>query len=298
MDIPYVVEPRQDTGLYNAKVGIWLFLASEVMLFGALFSAYILLRVGAPEGLWPHGWLKIFPGTANTLVLITSSITTVMAWASLKMNQYSKFKFWHAITLLCALIFVGIKSIEYHDKFTHYEFTLNNGKYADGHIKSATYTDAANQTLTSHDFHGKEYTVGAGASAKKYTLSSLVLLHGRMVEDKKELYDLKALKPKHESQEAPKHEHEDVEVKASDIKSYSSYGPWHNTYTAIYFTLTGLHGLHVVGGAIVIGFLWGPGSRMWKTDPERFTNRIEVSGLFWHFVDLVWIFLFPVLYLL
>ena len=78
----------------------------------------------------------------------------------------------------------------------------------------------------------------------------------------------------------------------------SNYGPWHNTYMAIYFTLTGLHALHVLGGAIVIGYFFGPGSKMWKTDPERFTNRIEVSGLFWHFVDLVWIFLFPVLYLL
>ncbi len=77
-------------------------------------------------------------------------------------------------------------------------------------------------------------------------------------------------------------------------RRWSNYGPWHNTYLAIYFTLTGLHALHVIGGAIVIGFLWGPGSKMWKTDPERFTNRIEVSGLFWHFVDLVWIFLFPV----
>jgi len=48
MEIPYAVKPRPDTGLYNAKVGIWLFLASEVMLFGALFSSYILLRVGAP----------------------------------------------------------------------------------------------------------------------------------------------------------------------------------------------------------------------------------------------------------
>ena len=59
-----------------------------------------------------------------------------------------------------------------------------------------------------------------------------------------------------------------------------------------------LHALHVIGGAIVIGFLWGPGSKLWETDPERFTNRIEISGLFWHFVDLVWIFLFPVLYLI
>jgi cytochrome c oxidase subunit 3 len=67
---------------------------------------------------------------------------------------------------------------------------------------------------------------------------------------------------------------------------------------ALYFTMTGLHGLHVVGGMIVNGYLWGPGARMWRTDPERFTNRIEVAGLYWHFVDLVWIFLFPTLYLL
>src|SRR6476659_3746637 len=134
MDIPYTVEPRQDTGLYNAKVGIWLFLASEVMLFGALFSSYILLRVGAPDGYWPQGWLNVPLGTANTLVLITSSITTVMAWASLKMNQFGRFKFYHACTILFALTFVGIKSYEYHDKFTHYEFTLANGTFADGHM--------------------------------------------------------------------------------------------------------------------------------------------------------------------
>jgi len=47
-----------------------------------------------------------------------------------------------------------------------------------------------------------------------------------------------------------------------------------------------------------MAYFWGPGSRMWHTEPERFTNRIEVVGLYWHFVDLVWIFLFPVLYLL
>src|SRR5436189_1207682 len=133
MDIPYTVEPRADTGLYNAKVGIWLFLASEVMLFGALFSSYILLRVGSEPGFWPHDWLNIPVGTANTLVLITSSITTVMAWASLKMNNFNKFKFYHACTILLALTFAGIKSIEYHDKFVHYEITQANGKIADGH---------------------------------------------------------------------------------------------------------------------------------------------------------------------
>ena len=74
--------------------------------------------------------------------------------------------------------------------------------------------------------------------------------------------------------------------------------PSTNTFLAIYFTLTGLHGLHVIGGMIVNAYFWGPGAKMWKTEPERFTNRIEVAGLYWHFVDLVWIFLFPTLYLL
>jgi cytochrome c oxidase subunit 3 len=56
--------------------------------------------------------------------------------------------------------------------------------------------------------------------------------------------------------------------------------------------------LHVAGGMCVNAYLWGPGSKLWKTNPEWFINRVENSGLFWHFVDLVWIFLFPTLYLL
>ena len=66
---------------------------------------------------------------------------------------------------------------------------------------------------------------------------------------------------------------------------------------AIYFTLTGLHALHIIGGLIVLVYLLGPGSKMWEKQPGRFTNRIEVAGLYWHFVDLVWLVLFPVLYL-
>ena len=62
--------------------------------------------------------------------------------------------------------------------------------------------------------------------------------------------------------------------------------------------MTGLHALHVLGGMVVNAYLLGPGARMWQTQPERFTNRVEVAGLYWHFVDVVWIFLFPVLYLL
>jgi cytochrome c oxidase subunit 3 len=278
MEIPYTVEARPDTGLYNAKVGIWLFLASEVMLFGALFSSYILLRVGMPEGYWPHGWLNIPIGTANTLVLITSSITTVMAWASCKMNQLGRFKFFHACTILLALTFVCIKSYEYHDKFTHYSIKLANGKIADGHLveKSKDFDlQAKTGEITIHG-HEVDFAGKSGEALQK---------------ELNKIYNLR-------SPEGRAVEHSELKYQAAQISSLETYGPWHHTYLAIYFTLTGLHALHVIGGAIVIGFLWGPGSKLWKSDHERFTNRIEISGLFWHFVDLVWIFLFPVLYLL
>jgi len=80
MEIPYTVNARPDTGLYNAKVGIWLFLASEVMLFGGLFSSYVFLRIGA-DFPWPFHELKVKPGFINTLVLIASSVSVVAAWA-------------------------------------------------------------------------------------------------------------------------------------------------------------------------------------------------------------------------
>lgn len=266
MEIPYTVQNRPDTGIYNAKLGVWLFLASEVMLFGGLFSAYVLLRVGAAPGEWPHGWLNVTLGTVNTLLLALSAITTLLAWAACKVREFGKFKFFHACTILLALTFLGIKSYEYHDKLNHYEIQLTNGKFADGHFVEET----------------KDFDL-----AKK---TGSVTLHGHIVEDRKELMDLR-------SPEAAAAKHEEITIPAADIKKMGNYGPAHNTFTAIYFTLTGLHALHILGGTLVIFYLWGPGSRMWKTDPERFTNRIEVSGLFWHFVDLVWIFLFPVLYL-
>ncbi len=197
MEIPYTVEDRPDTGLYNAKLGIWLFLASEVMLFGALFSSLVLLRTGADY--WPHGYAKLnVPlATVNTFVLIASSVTMVMSWASLRLKDFKRHRLYLWLTFLCGLGFMVIKSIEYGTKFSH-------------HIYPAT-----------------------------------------------------------------------------------------SNFYAIYFVMTGLHGLHVVGGMVVILYLLLPaGARMWKREPERFTNRIEIVGLYWHFVDLVWIFLFPTLYLL
>ena len=196
MQIPYNEEVRPDTGLYNAKLGLWLFLASEVMLFGALFSAYIMLRTSNPYWFDIKTVLNIPLATFNTVLLITSSVTMVMSWISLKQKNLVRFMQYMFLTIFCSFGFLFIKYIEYSAKFAH------------------------------------------------------------------DLY------------------------------------PSTSTSLACYFTMTGLHVLHVIGGIVVFLYLIGPGIKMWDSNPERYTNRIEVIGLYWHFVDLVWIFLFPSLYLL
>jgi len=118
MEIPFVVNARKDTGLNNSKVGIWLFLASEVTLFGGLFSGYLFLRIYADYP-WPERTLPILPGLLNTFILIGSSVTVVFAWAALKMRQWRKFQVYMWITLICALLFMVLKGFEYDAKFNH-----------------------------------------------------------------------------------------------------------------------------------------------------------------------------------
>ena len=171
MDIPYTTVARRDTGVYNAKLGIWLFLASEVMLFGALFASYVFLRIGAES--WPgeiHGEmferasdiLSVPLATLNTMVLIAYSVTMVMSWASLKMDNFGKYKLYLGLTIALSFVFLIIKAFEYESKFSH------------------------------------------------------------------------------------------------------GYLPSESTFLAIYFTMTGLHAFHVIGGIVVNGYFWGPPS----FDPE------------------------------
>jgi cytochrome c oxidase subunit 3 len=90
----------------------------------------------------------------------------------------------------------------------------------------------------------------------------------------------------------------EIHIKAEDLDHWSAFTPQHSTYFSTYFMITGLHGLHVLGGVLVFAFLWGPGARLYRKNPEHLANRVEVAGLFWHFVDLIWIFVFPLFYLL
>lgn len=332
MDIPYTVKPRPDTGLYNAKVGIWLFLASEVMLFGAFFSAYILLRVGAPEGFWPdiatgwpHGLLNIPIGTFNTAVLIASSVTVVMAWTALKEGNYPKFQKFMAFTVACALGFLSIKTYEYNEKFTHYVIRLKDGSAVTGHLEHnyiQGFLAKANERRSKENAGIAEENKKLKAEKKPekaeisylshrfLTLAAFTEEESRGTKEAEEIkveadipnkfrfpVGFKVPEKIHEAQKAGIR-HEEREIKLSEIASLKAFIPSTATFFAIYFTMTFLHGLHVLIGALVLGYFAFFSRKFWQQNPEQFTNRIEVAGLFWHFVDLVWIFLFPVVYLL
>src|SRR5262245_47119766 len=126
MEIPYTVEVRRDTGLTNGKIGIWLFLASEVILFGALFASYILIRTGAAS--WPRGdtLLDVPLATVNTIVLISSSVTMVMAWASLMRRRFETYRIYMGATILCGLAFLVIKYFEFRHHLQLGEFPSTN----------------------------------------------------------------------------------------------------------------------------------------------------------------------------
>jgi heme/copper-type cytochrome/quinol oxidase subunit 3 len=109
VNIPYTTERRHDTGMTNVTLGMWLFIASEIMLFGALFSAYALLRVSATE--WPSGRhvLSVTIGAVNTLILMQ---VTASAWRA-RRSTPPQARLWLTIGAISAFVFLGVKSWEY-----------------------------------------------------------------------------------------------------------------------------------------------------------------------------------------
>jgi cytochrome c oxidase subunit 3 len=291
MEIPYTVSTRPDTGLWNAKIGIWLFLASEVMLFGGLFSAYIFLRLDSPPGKWPHGLLNVPVGTMNTAILIASSVTVVLAWAALKMRKYRVYWWYMLATIACGVIFLAVKlAYEWPEKFVHfgarikpaalekYEPYLGNKHLMEkGHAPRLEITGHLHNHEALHDPNIHEYEIALDMVNADPT---------NPASDRPHFW------PVHATDKL-------AHVEKSDVEFAGMFLPNYNTYFATYFTITGLHGLHVLGGVLVFIYMWLPVSKkVYQRNPEHLANRVEVSGLFWHFVDLVWIFVFPIFYLL
>jgi cytochrome c oxidase subunit 3 len=288
MEIPYTLTARPDTGLYNGKLGIWLFLASEVMLFGAIFTAYLFVRLGAEDGTWPNHVQSIPLGLTNTILLIMSSITMVWAWVALKERKFNTYRVALGITILCGLAFLCIKLTEYYQKYEHFGFFIKEDameKYLPELQKmNAFYCAVPSQ----HAFEVRGHM-------HEQTADSFVILPDS---NPKYLIDLaKKDKAAPAAEESTGGEERTLAIAQADVDRFGRLLPAYGTYYAIYFLVTGLHALHIVGGVVIMLYFLTIGSALYRRNPEQLTNRIEVTGIFWHFVDLVWITVFPILYL-
>ncbi len=211
----HFAEPQQQRDA--ASLGMWIFLATEVMFFGGLFCAYLIYRTWYfADFAAASTSINAALGGANTAVLICSSLTVVLAIWAAQTSRRALMLLMLVLTMLFGLSFLGIKGIEYHDKFVEH------------HVPGASFS--------------------------------------------------------FEHQEVPSHPGQYANPRHAEI------------FFALYFIMTGLHALHmIVGLGIFAWLLW----MAWKGHftPEYHTP-LEIGGLYWHFVDIVWIYLFPLLYLI
>jgi cytochrome c oxidase subunit 3 len=207
-------------------VGMWSFLVTEIMFFGALFLAYSTYRTMNPKVfIDAHKHLNVFMGGTNTVVLLTSSFFMAMGVWNAQLKRRTGQLFWIALTILCAFAFLGIKTVEYRDKFEHHLFP------------GAT-------------FHYESVEEHGGPSVT----AAFTPERSNVPQGKAEMFFV------------------------------------------LYFIMTGLHGIHVIIGILVLGTMW----LMIKARHPvmEYYMWVEMAGLYWHFVDIVWIFLFPLYYLI
>jgi len=239
------------------KLGIWLFLVTEVLFFSGLFCAYAVYRNMHPEiFVYSHYYLDTTLGAINTAVLIFSSLT--MAWAvrCAQTNNKNGTVALLGITILCAFAFMGIKYVEYKSKWEHGLLAGRNyvsptyGKVqADGTFKTAPEKKDGAADGHAADAHAKD------AHAKDAHASDH---HGPPPG---------TIEPRHV-----------------------------NIFFSIYFCMTGLHAFHILGGIAVLAWVMFRAHRGDFSD--QYFGPVDYVGLYWHLVDLIWIYLFPLLYLI
>ncbi len=316
---------------HSGKLGMWIFLVTEVLFFSGLFCWYAITRSNHPEiFIYAHKYLDKSLGGLNTVILLTSSFTMAMAVRAAQMSQKKLLVTMLTLTVICAIGFMGVKGIEYNSKWKH---GLLPGKYYDpvshesAHESDSTTVNqaasdtpqssgsAAPETIEKHNFMTGRNVEGespAGEGVNKVPLpSSETGAHGKTLDKLHQLQndatagdndntsasalpqiDQSNIKPAAEgpgglaegaTSALGKHETTDV---PSNVQAFFS----------IYFIMTGIHALHlVIGIAGLLVLIYYANRGLYK---REFFTPVELFGLYWHFVDLVWIYLFPMLYLI
>lgn len=233
----------------SATLGMWVFLITEILFFGGVFMAYTINRHAYPTAFGVGGNMLSLPlGFGNTIVLIASSFTMAMAVWSAQTSRKKWVPLFLVATLVLGCVFLGIKVVEYKQKFDH-------------HIVPGYHFDITYCTRNQ---------VACGLSDKDFA------------DEKKEISEaIEAEKPT---------------PGASEEEGITALNAHAQLYFSLYFGMTGLHALHMIIGAGLLLWLIVEGFK--GRFDANYNTPVENIGLYWHFVDIVWIFLFPLLYLI
>ena len=275
-----------DQQFETGKLGMWVFLATELLMFGGLFCAYAVYRHSHPEVFeYAHQYLNRWLGALNTIVLITSSLT--MAWGvrAAQMGNKKLLMAMLAFTLLGAAGFMVVKSIEYTSKWKESIFIgQGNLFYKDA---AETKNKAKVEELQTDVFHLKE------SEPQKMVMMPVTPLPA---DPNAGGADQAKIVPPNITPEgmAPAVKAAETHMLYDDMQKLDRHRVY--TFFAIYFFMTGLHGVHVLVGMGLITWIMIRAGRN-EFGPTYFTP-VDLVGLYWHLVDLIWIFLFPLLYLI
>ena len=275
--------PAQQYGAH--KLGMWLFLVTEILLFAGLFCVYSIYRARHPEiFIFAHNFLDTNLGALNTIILLFSSFT--MAWGvrAAQLGQRRLLSLLLLITLLCAFGFLGVKAIEYNQKWKHGLLWGKNFDYEA--IQSGEHGEEAGSATD--DAHAPDDATVMEPQEADSAVAPAPASSAGLREP-----PLRSTIPA--GAEAPAGLAETVDEAAAHGQLADIPRNVH-IFFGIYFLMTGLHGLHVIAGMVVLSWLI---RRSLRGDfgTKNFT-AVDLGGLYWHLVDLIWIFLFPLLYLI
>jgi len=284
----------------NGKTFMWLFLSTEIMFFAALFGTYLVLRFGAIA--WPSTHdvhLAEIWGATNTFVLICSSLAIVLSLEAAKKNNAQSARAWMLLTLLLGCVFLGIKMYEYSQKFSHgvYPQHPHSQIYEKPDVYYAQAVRLRLLTLKSELEDNAERTEAQDAQLNLVDeiAQDWVAPAEKALRDHPDSPEGRVLIYKMADEIYPR-----ASVHGHHVKGLNDKHSWlklpimipgGNMWASTYFLLTGFHAIHVIIGLIAFAILL-----TMKLDRAT-AGVLENVGLYWHFVDLVWIFLFPLLYL-
>jgi cytochrome c oxidase subunit III len=259
----------------SVTIGMWAFLVQEIMFFGGLFTVYLVFRSKYPMAFAAgSNHLNVIMGFANTLVLIVSSLTVALTVYYAQKGNRNMQVILIVLTMAFGATFLGVKYFEYADKYHHGLVPVNglNEKIRESEKKESE-TESKTEAKT-EEHHANPRGDFQWRDEDKHGIKIVL--------------------------EAQKEHH----LTKFEELAYFTNGEYDNAkftdkvriFFWIYFVMTGLHALHMIVGLGLMTWLL---IMAWRgTYSAEYYAPVEISGLYWHFVDIVWIFLFPLLYLL